>query len=50
MVADKNLTVKEKTDVLSWFVDNMRQEVLNYFEKENLVQDMQETEKVKLYS
>lgn len=46
----KPLDFHQKSELLSWFVDSMRAQVLNHFETENLLNEMEDSEKVKLYS
>jgi hypothetical protein len=50
MNKEKSLDFHQRSELLSWFVDSMRSEVLNHFETENLLQDMENSEKMKLYS
>lgn len=40
-IKDKELDFHAKSELLKWFVDEMRQEVINHFEKENIVQKME---------
>lgn len=44
------LDYKSKSDLLSWFVDSMRVQVLNHFDKEGTLKDMPDNEKMKLFS
>lgn len=39
------LDFKNKVGLLNWFVHSMRPEALNYLEKENIIQNMQPSDK-----
>lgn len=40
--------VGDQTELLTWFVDNMRVEVLKYFEENQLIQEMSEEDRSRL--
>jgi Mg/Co/Ni transporter MgtE len=45
MLKNANLGFKEKSDLLSWFVDSMRVMVLNTLEEKEVLQAMDENQK-----